>query len=495
MRILLKWLSLCPIDIRVEMREQLKRSKLETLGDSGTLLEVFLFDADLDAIEDDKAKLLLEIASNSLNKWNDYFYIHYNEIIAEQIRRALLDNNGGRNGFFCFRRSKNGDFARASGQLPISVPNHKKEKVFPPPHLYGHLARSKRGQKLLQNFNIFGKLEQIICNFLQNGILSDFQMGEVKGSLFALAQILSNLPSSVNFPIIKYTQLLLECVLQKNNNSINFPWLSIRGCAIWAINIAAKTENQLVIQTLFEAGWEFGEFFDNFELKNQKNKIKNFISSNKLQKRKIILKRKRTKSEYIEEENLKNVLYRSSSLDSFFIILNSTSSIKAIDYSFFEKEFYNKFYERANIKELSINNLNKKETLKITEKENIFNENKNKKSSFYSLEKKYLNKKHCKFLCIFCSIPKQLNIEKEIVKEKEKEKIEDEIRQLIYQFATQFSNTEIALKLLRIYKVQPEAFDNRCLFSDAINFLSDSRTISFGGRRLLYQLFWKALSN
>ena len=55
------------------MREQLLRAKLETLGDAGILLEVFLFDADLDTMEVDKSKFLLEIASNSLNKWNDVF--------------------------------------------------------------------------------------------------------------------------------------------------------------------------------------------------------------------------------------------------------------------------------------------------------------------------------------------------------------------------------------------------------------------------------------
>nr|CAD2182784.1 unnamed protein product [Meloidogyne enterolobii] len=72
-RILLRWLSLCPKDVLTEMREQLLRAKLETLGDAGILLEVFLFDEDLDTIEVDKSKFLLEIASNSLNKWNDVF--------------------------------------------------------------------------------------------------------------------------------------------------------------------------------------------------------------------------------------------------------------------------------------------------------------------------------------------------------------------------------------------------------------------------------------
>nr|CAD2202369.1 unnamed protein product [Meloidogyne enterolobii] len=282
------------------MREQLLRAKLETLGDAGILLEVFLFDEDLDTMEVDKSKFLLEIASNSLNKWNDYFYIHYNEIIAEQIRRALINNDG--TNFFCFKRSKNGDFARASGQLPTSVPTHKKQRVFPPPHLYGHLARSKVGQNLLKNRNIIEKLEAIICNFLQKGICVD-QIDEVKGSLFALAQILANLPSFVIFPFSKYTQLLLECVLQQNNNSNNLPWLSIRGCAIWAINIAATSKNQLVIKTLFEFGWEFGEAFDNFELKINKNFLSsknkfifNYLQNNdKKQKRRIIERRKRIK--------------------------------------------------------------------------------------------------------------------------------------------------------------------------------------------------------
>lgn len=64
---------MCPIDVLIEMREQLLRAKLETLGDAGILLEVFLFDEDLDTMEVDKSKFLLEIASNSLNKWNDVF--------------------------------------------------------------------------------------------------------------------------------------------------------------------------------------------------------------------------------------------------------------------------------------------------------------------------------------------------------------------------------------------------------------------------------------
>ncbi|CAK5075031.1 unnamed protein product [Meloidogyne enterolobii] len=537
------------------MREQLLRAKLEILGDAGTLLEVFLFDADLDSMEVDKSKLL-EIASNSLNKWNDYFYIHYNEIIAEQIRRALINNDGIN--FFCFKRSKNGDFARASGQLflnkkyfkdffirrPTSVPTHKKQRVFPPPHLYGHLARSKVGQNLLKNRNIIGKLEDIICNFLLKGICVD-KIDEVKGSLFALAQILANLPSYVIFPFSKYTQLLLECFLQQRNNSNNLPWLSIRGCAIWAINIAATSKNQLVINTLFEFGWEFGESFnDNFELKIDKNFLSsknkfifNYLQNNdKKQKRRIIERRKRIKSELINGGNLINIC-RSNSLDSFFNNYNSTSNY------FYTKQDYSKeFCEKG-----AANILEDKEDHKITEKENndlivyrkflakidnldrqneyykqinnfnnfghvilpknistifgnIFNESKNEEQSS-CLENKYLkfsiNKKHCKFLCIFCSSPKKLkNIEeKEEEKNEEKEKTEKEIRQLIYQLATQFSNTEITIKLLRIYKEQPEIFENRCLFSDVINFISDSKIISFGGRRLLYQLFWKALSN
>nr|CAD2179213.1 unnamed protein product [Meloidogyne enterolobii] len=544
-RILLRWLPLCPIDVLIEMREQLLRAKLETLGDAGILLEVFLFDEDLDTMEVDKSKFLLEIASNSLNKWNDYFYIHYNEIIAEQIRRALINNDG--TNFFCFKRSKNGDFARASGQLPTSVPTHKKQRVFPPPHLYGHLARSKVGQNLLKNRNIIEKLEAIICNFLQKGICVD-QIDEVKGSLFALAQILANLPSFVIFPFSKYTQLLLECVLQQNNNSNNLPWLSIRGCAIWAINIAATSKNQLVIKTLFEFGWEFGESFDNFELKIDKNFlfsknkfIFNYLQNNdKKQKRRIIERRKRIKSELINERNLINAIFRSNSLDSFFNNYNSTSNY------FYTKQDSNseEFCERgaANILENMLL-LKEKEKHKITEKENndliayrkflakidnldrqneyykqinnfnnfghvilpknistifgnIFNESENKKESSCLENKKYLkfsiNKKHCKFLCIFCSSPKKLKNEE---KNEEKEKTENEIRQLIYQLATQFSNTEITIKLLRIYKENPELFENCCLFSDVINFISDSKIISFGGRRLLYQLFWKALSN
>nr|CAD2175657.1 unnamed protein product [Meloidogyne enterolobii] len=541
-RILLRWLSLCPKDVLIEMREQLLRAKLETLGDAGILLEVFLFDADLDTMEVDKSKLLLEIASNSLNKWNDYFYIHYNEIIAEQIRRALINNDG--TNFFCFKRSKNGDFARASGQLPTSVPTHKKQRVFPPPHLYGHLARSKVGQNLLKNRNIIGKLEGIICNFLQKGICVD-QIDQVKGSLFALAQILANLPSYVIFPFSKYTQLLLECFLQQSNNSNNLLWLSIRGCAIWAINIAATSKNQLVIKTLFEFGWEFGESFNNFELKIDKNFlfsknkfISNYFQNNNKNQKRIIERRKRIRSELINRGNLINIP-QSNSLDSFFNNYNSTSNY------FYTKQDSNseEFCERgaANILE------EKKEHHKITEKENndliayrkflakidnldrqteyyykqinnfnnfghvilpknistifgdIFNESENKEESSCLENKKYLkfsiDKKHSKFLCIFCSSPKKLNIEEEKEKNEEKEKTEKEIRQLIYQLATQFSNTEITIKLLRIYKEQPEIFENRCLFSDVINFVSDSKIISFGGRRLLYQLFWKALSN
>uniref|UniRef100_A0A914LVP8 Rapamycin-insensitive companion of mTOR domain-containing protein n=1 Tax=Meloidogyne incognita TaxID=6306 RepID=A0A914LVP8_MELIC len=540
-RILLRWLSLCPKDVLIEMREQLLRAKLETLGDAGILLEVFLFDADLDTMEVDKSKLLLEIASNSLNKWNDYFYIHYNEIIAEQIRRALINNDG--TNFFCFKRSKNGDFARASGQLPTSVSTHKKQRVFPPPHLYGHLARSKVGQDLLKNRNIIGKLEGIICNFLQKGICVD-QIDQVKGSLFALAQILANLPSFVIFPFSKYTQLLLECFLQQSNNSNNLLWLSIRGCAIWAINIAATSKNQLVIKTLFEFGWEFGESFNNFELKidknflSSKNKfISNYFQNNNKNQKRIIERRKRIRSELINRGNLINIP-QSNSLDSFFNNYNSTSKY------FYTKQDSNseEFCEKG-----AANILEEKEKHKITEKENndlidyrkflakidnldrqteyykeinnfnnfghvilpknistifgnIFNESKNKEEQSSCLEnKKYLkfsiNKKHCKFLCIFCSSPKKLNIEENEEKNEEKEKTENEIRQLIYQLATQFSNTEITIKLLRIYKENPEIFENRCLFSDVINFISDSKIISFGGRRLVYQLFWKALSN
>ncbi|CAK5084045.1 unnamed protein product [Meloidogyne enterolobii] len=479
-RILLRWLSLCPIDVLIEMREQLLRAKLETLGDAGILLEVFLFDADLDTMEVDKSKLLLEIASNSLNKWDDYFYIHYNEIIAEQIRRALINNDG--TNFFCFKRSKNGEFARASGQLPTSVPTHKKQRVFPPPHLYGHLARSKVGQNLLKNRNIIGKLEGIICNFLQKGICVD-QLDQVK-----------------------------------------------------------------VIKTLFEFGWEFGEAFnDNFELKinknflSSKNKfISNYLQNNdKKQKRRIIERRKRIQSELINERNLINIS-RSNSLDSFFNNYNFKSN-----YFYAKQDYSAEFCERGAVNILK----EEKEKHKITEKENndlivyrkflakidnldrqneyykqinnfnnfghvilpknistifgnIFNESKNKEEQSSCLEnKKYLkfsiNKKHCKFLCIFCSSPKKLkNIEeKEEEKNEEKDETEKEIRQLIYQLATQFSNTEITIKLLRIYKEQPEIFENRCLFSDVINFVSDSKIISFGGRRLIYQLFWKALSN
>uniref|UniRef100_A0A915LWB4 Uncharacterized protein n=1 Tax=Meloidogyne javanica TaxID=6303 RepID=A0A915LWB4_MELJA len=358
---------LCPKDVLIEMREQLLRAKLETLGDAGILLEVFLFDADLDTMEVDKSKLLLEIASNSLNKWNDYFYIHYNEIIAEQIRRALINNDG--TNFFCFKRSKNGDFARASGQLPTSVSTHKKQRVFPPPHLYGHLARSKVGQDLLKNRNIIGKLEGIICNFLQKGICVD-QIDQVKGSLFALAQILANLPSFSN------------------------------------------------------------------------------------------------------------------SLDSFFNNYNSTSKY------FYTKQDSNseEFCEKG-----AANILEEKEKHKITEKEN--NDLIDYRKFLAKIDNLDRQTEYYKEINNFNNFGHNIFNEKEKEKNEEKEKTEKEIRQLIYQLATQFSNTEITIKLLRIYKEQPEIFENRCLFSDVIKFISDSKIISFGGRRLLYQLFWKALSN
>ncbi|KAF7640261.1 hypothetical protein Mgra_00000089, partial [Meloidogyne graminicola] len=264
-RLLIKHLYFCPLNVRNEIREQIKLTKLETLGDAGILLEVFLFDEDLDTINEEKEiNLLLEIALNSLNKWNEYFYIQYYEIITEKIRRSMLNNCGG-NGGFCYKRSKNGDFARSSGQLLESSQNYRKERVFPPPHLYGHLARSKKGQNLLFNCNIITNLECIIYNFLQNGIIcNDSKNQKVKGALFALAQIIANLPISFPFSFNKYTNLLIECVLQQNNiNNNNLPWLTIKGCAIWAINIAASTQNIIVIKTLFEAGWEFGESFNN----------------------------------------------------------------------------------------------------------------------------------------------------------------------------------------------------------------------------------------
>jgi hypothetical protein len=100
------------------------------------------------------------------------------DIVEEKMRRALFQN-GGTLGTFCFKRSMDGTFARASNQQL----KRSKRTVISPAHLYGHLARSSFGQHLLQKQKILTQLEETLLNFLMGKCPADDELSAkaVKG--------------------------------------------------------------------------------------------------------------------------------------------------------------------------------------------------------------------------------------------------------------------------------------------------------------------------
>jgi hypothetical protein len=107
----------------------LKRARIENLDEPGNLLEAFLYD-NLD--NEPYSSDLRKMAEKSLCKWKEVSYsyisffpkistifksfcIWYVDIVEEKMRRALIRNSSSP-GLFCYKRSMDGSFARASNQ-------------------------------------------------------------------------------------------------------------------------------------------------------------------------------------------------------------------------------------------------------------------------------------------------------------------------------------------------------------------------------------------
>ncbi|ETN84840.1 hypothetical protein NECAME_06644 [Necator americanus] len=194
----------------------LRTAQLDNFGEAGTLLKVHVY-ADEQSCEFDEAG-----TREAVELWLDSFGVRYVEAIDDNMRDALLS----------VRRSLSGTFSRTSGDRPQNV-------TFPTPaHLFYSLSCHEFGRSLLCGMKV---IETLLSSFSE-----EEDPMKVKAALMGLGHIGSHtegfklLPS----PVVPQMVRIAE----------EFPVLSVRGYAFWALNLLSASLSGAA--ALARLGWE-----------------------------------------------------------------------------------------------------------------------------------------------------------------------------------------------------------------------------------------------
>ncbi|KAI1706027.1 rapamycin-insensitive companion of mTOR, domain 5 domain-containing protein [Ditylenchus destructor] len=214
------------------------RVKFDLLGDYGRFLEAFFFTDEQNVLESG------EMAGAALRYWMEEFNETYLSFIEEEMRFITLN----------VKRSVGGTFAR------MSYEKSEKQTLRAPLHLFGCLMIHRTGQELILRHKIVQKLLEIVVHDFRGkhseSVTSKSYRGKeiecrkVKAALLAMGQIIGNIgEDSIFEPKIMTQALALICEFAEECS-----WLSVRGTAFWALNIAGGSDFGL--NKLAELGWE-----------------------------------------------------------------------------------------------------------------------------------------------------------------------------------------------------------------------------------------------
>ncbi|TKR63103.1 hypothetical protein L596_026978 [Steinernema carpocapsae] len=208
---------------------------LKTHGDAGVLLKTHIYSSEEMTFKN------MNAAEEFLRFWDTRFNDRYVEVVEDEVRSTLTS----------VRRTMHGTFGRPSnerdGNWSIPVPIH----------LFGVLARHKTGLSLLKKARI---VEELLTRLREVTWMTYETDGlPIKAALLGLAHIIGNVskdpriseivpPETV--PII--ARFAEECQL-----------LSVRGTALWAMNIIGAGEFGAL--QLAKIGWESNRHQDALE--------------------------------------------------------------------------------------------------------------------------------------------------------------------------------------------------------------------------------------
>ncbi|KAI1708613.1 rapamycin-insensitive companion of mTOR, domain 5 domain-containing protein [Ditylenchus destructor] len=232
-KLLLNWMPKYPQSLSL-----LKRVKFDLLGDYGRFLQAFFFTDEQNVLESG------EMAGAALRYWMEEFNETYLSFIEEEMRFITLN----------VKRSVSGMFARMSHE------KSEKQTLRAPLHLFGCLMRHRTGQELILRHKIVQRLLEIVVHDFREkkseSVTSKSYRGKetecrkVKAALLAMGQIIGNIgQDSIFDPKIMSQALALICEFAEECS-----WLSVRGTAFWALNIAGGSD--FGSNKLAELGWE-----------------------------------------------------------------------------------------------------------------------------------------------------------------------------------------------------------------------------------------------
>lgn len=201
------------------------RPSLLHIGDSGLLLLIrylslqsgfkFLRDANFIDYE--------------LNRWQKSFNLKYVKIVEDVLNES----------FTCHQRNEDGTYGRRSDKKS-GLPKN----AFIPPHLYGQLAQTTDGYKLLLKEDCLAPHYAVIRS---PDLDSDLGIIKLKAALWAVGHVGA---TSLGFQLILETEMI-PLIIQMVSQS---PILSVRGTSYFVLGLLATTLEGS--EALKEFGWE-----------------------------------------------------------------------------------------------------------------------------------------------------------------------------------------------------------------------------------------------
>uniref|UniRef100_A0AC34GS28 Rapamycin-insensitive companion of mTOR domain-containing protein n=1 Tax=Panagrolaimus sp. ES5 TaxID=591445 RepID=A0AC34GS28_9BILA len=202
----------------------LSRSCLEPLGSAGTLLKTHIFSSEK------IVSSLMDETREAIENWLNFYHEEYISIVEEDLKVALLN----------VKKSIKGTYARPSNE------KFDKYGVPMPVHLFGQLSKHQIGRGLLHQSNIPAFLLKVL---IESGVSTEEEILKVKAALLSLGHIAGNLPSGYFDSLLLPDTMAIICRYAEE-----CPTLSVRGTAIWSLNLIGQTEDGA--RQLAFLGWE-----------------------------------------------------------------------------------------------------------------------------------------------------------------------------------------------------------------------------------------------
>uniref|UniRef100_A0A914Z8M0 Rapamycin-insensitive companion of mTOR domain-containing protein n=1 Tax=Panagrolaimus superbus TaxID=310955 RepID=A0A914Z8M0_9BILA len=173
---------------------------------------------------------LMDETREAIENWLNFYHEEYVLIVEEDLKVALLN----------VKKSIKGTYARPSNE------KFDKYGVPMPVHLFGQLSKHQIGRGLLYQSNISSFLLKVL---IESGVSTEAEILKVKAALLSLGHIAGNLPAGYFESFLLPDTIATICRYAEE-----CPTLSVRGTAIWSLNLVGQTEDGA--RQLAFLGWE-----------------------------------------------------------------------------------------------------------------------------------------------------------------------------------------------------------------------------------------------